>query len=250
LGGQWSVRWVENPMSFHNGLQEPFPLNPQNRSLLEMSYVQPLLQGGGFAVNTAPIVIARIEMERSFFEYKDSVQEVVRGVIEAYWNLVQARVDEWAKQIQVDQSKEAFDRERARQQAGFADVGSVSQARVTYNRFRSGLIQAKAAVLNREGALRNVMGLPPSDGHQPVPVSAPTSRRAKVDWQALLQLIEQRRPDVVELKLILEADQQRLLVAENKALPKLDAVALYRWNGLSGEMPNGRNISSGFGEFT
>jgi len=159
-------------------------------------------------------------------------------------------VDEWARQIQVDQSKEAFDREKARQEAGLADVGSVSQARVTYNRFRAGLIAAKATVLSREGALRNVMGLPPSDGRQLVPVSAPTSKRAKVDWQALLQLVEQRRPDVVELKLILEADQQRLLMAENQALPKLDAVALYRWNGLSGEMPNGEHISSRCGEFT
>src|SRR5262249_10806101 len=65
LGGQWSVRWVEDPTRFANGLQTtPFPLNPQNRSLLEAGYTQPLLQGGGFAVNTAPIVIARIETER------------------------------------------------------------------------------------------------------------------------------------------------------------------------------------------
>lgn len=251
LGGRWALRWVENPMRFANGLQQfPFPLNPQNRSLLELGYTQPLLQGGGFAVNVAPIVIARIDTERSFFQYKEAVQELVRGVIEAYWNLVQARVDEWARQIQVDQSKEAFERESARLKAGFADLGSVAQARVTYNRFRSGLIGAKANVLTREGALRNVMGLPPSDGRQLVPTSAPTSLRATVDWPALLKLIEQRRPDVVELKLILEADQQRLLLAENQTLPRLDAVALYRWNGLSGEMPSGRHVSSGFGEFT
>ena len=35
--------------------------------------------------------------------YQDSVQEMVRGVIEAYWNLVQARVDVWARMIQVQQ---------------------------------------------------------------------------------------------------------------------------------------------------
>jgi hypothetical protein len=28
---------------------------------------------------------------------------MVRGVIEAYWNLVQARVDVWARKIQVQQ---------------------------------------------------------------------------------------------------------------------------------------------------
>jgi outer membrane protein TolC len=251
LGGQWNLRWVENPRRFSDGLRFfPFPLNPENRSLLELSYTQPLLQGAGFAVNTAPIVIARIETERSFFQYKDTVQEMVRGVIEAYWFLVQARVDVWARQIQVEQSEEAFKREKARLEAGFADLGAVAQSRTTYNRFRAALIAAKANVLAREGALRNILGMPPSDGREIVPVSAPTSRRAKVDWPELLKLIEQRRPDIVELKLILEADQQRLMVAENQALPRLDAVALYRWNGLSGEMPNGERLDSGAGRYT
>src|SRR5207302_11291795 len=54
----------------------------------------------------------------------------------------------------------------------------------------------------------------------------------------------------IELKLIVEADQVRLLQAENQALPRLDAVALYRWNGLSGTMPNGQHLESGSGQFT
>jgi outer membrane protein TolC len=66
----------------------------------------------------------------------------------------------------------------------------------------------------------------------------------------LLRLAEQQRPDVVELKLVLEADQQRLLQANNQALPRLDVMTLYRWNGLSGRMPNGERLSTHFGEFT
>jgi outer membrane protein TolC len=83
-----------------------------------------------------------------------------------------------------------------------------------------------------------------------VPVSAPTGRRVRPDWDGVVRLAEQRRPDVVELKLILEADQQRLLLAENSTLPRLDAVGLYRWNGLSGEMPNGERLANGAGQFT
>ena len=33
-------------------------------------------------------MIARINTEQSDFQYKDSVQEMVRSVINAYWNLV------------------------------------------------------------------------------------------------------------------------------------------------------------------
>ena len=59
------------------------------------------------------------------------------------------------------------------------------------------------------------------------------------------------RPDIIELKLVLEADDQRRIQAENSALPQLDATALYRWNGLTGAC---RPPASGFrpiiGQFT
>jgi outer membrane protein TolC len=248
LGGKWSLDWTENPMRFASpGL---FPLNPENPRAVTLSYSQPLLQGAGFRVNTAPIVIARLNTEQSFFQYKDSVQELVRGAIEGYWNLVQARVTVWARQIQEQQSKEAYERESARLKTGFSDVGTVSQARVTYNQFRASRIAAEADVLTREGVLRNLLGLPPNDDRQIIPTSAPADQRLPHEWDSLVNLAEQRRPDVVELKIILEADQVRLVQAENQALPRIDAAALYRWNGLSGEMPNEQEISTRPGQFT
>src|SRR5690606_7348288 len=55
---------------------------------------------------------------------------------------------------------------------------------------------------------------------------------------------------IIELKLVLEADQQQLLLARNQAQPRLDAVALYRWNGLEGRMPDGTMIGTDGSEFT
>ncbi len=252
LGGEWLARWVENPSRAALGpnTRGAFPLNPQKRSLLELGYTQPLLQNGGFAFNTAPIVIARIDTERSFFQYKDATQELVRGVVEAYWQLVQARTEVWARQYQVDSSKQAFDREEARLRLGLGDRSDESQARLTYYQFRSALVLAKATLLAREGALRNLMGLPPSDGKAIVPVSVPAGKSYRAEWEELLKLAEERRPDIVELKLILEADQVRMVQAENVALPKMDAFALYRWNGLHGEAPNGERVEGDLGRFT
>ena len=58
------------------------PLNPQTPSSAGIGYTQPLLQGGGVAANVAPIVIARLSTERSFFQMKDNVQQLVQGVID------------------------------------------------------------------------------------------------------------------------------------------------------------------------
>jgi outer membrane protein TolC len=251
FGGQASIKWNNADTRFTNlgPFITPFALNPQNTGTFELAYTQPLLLGAGFAVNTAPIVIARLDTERSFFQLKDSVQELVRGVIEAYWNLVQARVVVWAREIQVEQSGEAYRRERARLKSGLADLSNEAQARVTYNQFRASLIAARADVLNREAALRNLLFLPPNDHRQIVPVSAPASRRYPRDWDALVHIAEQRRPDIVELKLILQADEVRQLQAQNRTLPQLDAMAAYDWNGLSGVAPNGDFVATRAGQF-
>ena len=66
----------------------------------------------------------------------------------------------------------------------------------------------------------------------------------------MLQLAEERRPDLIELKLILEADTQQLLIAKNSSRPQLDAVALYRWNGLNGITPTSSRLSTSPGQYT
>src|SRR5207302_401405 len=101
------------------------PLNPQSRSNVELSYTQPLLQGAGRAANLAPIVIARLNTERSYFQMKDSVQQSVRGVIQAYWGLVFARTDLWARRRQVEQGQQALQRAEARK-GTFATLGDVA----------------------------------------------------------------------------------------------------------------------------
>jgi outer membrane protein TolC len=259
LGGQFALNYVENPVlfthppSFGSGAFatgfSSFALNPQQTHTLQFSYTQPLLQGAGFAVNTAPIVIARLNTEQSYFQYKDSVQEMVRGVIQAYWDLVLARTDVWARRIQVEQSEFAFNLAKAKLETGLGSRSDEAQARVTLNQFKASLIAAEAAVLAQEGALRNILGLLPSDDRRIVPDSVPAERRLAPEWDALVKLAEQRRPDIVELKIIVEADRQRLLQAENQALPQLNAVASYQFNGLSGTMPNGDKLSTAPGQF-
>jgi outer membrane protein TolC len=248
FGGQWQATWIENPLGFPGAVGAP--LNPEKPASFLVGYTQPLLQGAGFTVNTAPIVIARLNTAQSFFQYKDSVQEMVRGVITAYWNLVQARTDAWSKLIQVQQSKEVLDREDARIKIGFGDAATVAQAQVSYNQFRANKIASDANVLNQEDALRNIMGLPPSDHRKIVPVSAPAVQRLPHDWDSIVHLAERRRPDIIELKLVTEADTVRLAQAENQALPQLNLSTTYQWNGLSGVMPNGLPLATAPGQFT
>jgi len=247
LGGTWglgtSITPLRNSPSFG-------ALNPQTSSSLNLSYTQPLLQGGGIGPNLAPIVLARIDTERSYFQLKDSVQEQVRGIADAYWALVAARTDLWARQQQVDQLKETVKRIQARVEVTFDNRADRAQAELALANTRANLISSQANAIQREAALRNILGISPSDGTRLIPNSPPNSDRFEPDWPQILELAAERRPDLIELKLIIEADEQQLQIAKNNALPRLDAVGLYRWNGLEGIAPNGNEIHSGSGQFT
>ncbi len=246
-GGSLNLGVTANPTRISTpGL----PLNPQTSSSVDLSLTQPLLQGGGFRSNLVPIVLARIDTERSFFQLKGSVQQLVRGVIEAYWALVFARTNLWVVQQQVKQGEQALLVARVRLGAGRTDSAEVEQARSVLANFRASEVAAEANLLQREAALRNILGLPPSGPLRIVPVTPPNTQRLAVDWDGVVRLAEEYRPDLIELKLILEADQQRLLLARNQALPRVDATALYRWNGLEGRTPDRRIVSTRPGEFT
>jgi outer membrane protein TolC len=241
-GGTARLGVLANPLRDRPGVR-------QTPSSFDLSYTQPLLRGGGWAVNRVPIVLARIDAERSYFQLKDSVQELVRGVIEGYWSLVAARAHTSARERQVEQAQFALDRAQAALEVRIADASAAAQARVSLLNFRSSLVTAENAVLDREAALRNVLGLPPMDAQRLVPISPPTTERGNFAWPMLLELAEQQRPDLIELKLVLEADQQFLLLVRNEAYPQLDAVGRYRWNGLEGTMPDGTNLQSLPGQF-
>lgn len=217
-----------------------FPLNPSTTNTTELALTQPLLSGAGYRANIAPIMIARLNTERSFFQLKGSVQNLVRSVIEAYWNVEFAQIDVWVREQQVAQGKEAFELAEAKLSAGLEiDEGDVMQARVSYENFRASLIGAQADLLQQEAALRNLLGIPPADGRRLVPATPLSVLKLRTEWELIRTLAETYRPDLIELKLILDADAQQLLLSRNQAQPQLDAVTLYRWNGIDGKTPDG-----------
>lgn len=247
LGGSVAMRVDDDTARFRPGV---FALNPSNSSSLALSATQPLLQGGGRAANVAPIVLARIETERSFFQLKNSVQDLVRGVIQAYWNLVFARTDLWAREQQFDQLQFALNQAEGQERAEQISELDVAQPRVSLANSQAAVIVTKSTVLQQEAALRSILGWPPYGPYRIVPVTPPSSEELQLDWNLLLEFTEQYRPDIIELKLVLEADQQQLLIARNQALPRLDAVGIYRWNGLEGTVPSGAHASTSFDRST
>ena len=218
---------------------------------MELNATQPLLQGAGVRVNLAPIEIARIDTERSFFQLKDAVQEMVRGVIEAYWALVLARTDLWVREQQIIQATAAYD---------LADGETPAWAWATWPKRPKPVRRwPSSRPPDHRPGQRAVAGGRAAQHPGPAPVGADADRPGQSRRRpsacrsigtAIVDVASERRPDLVELKLILEADQQRLIMADNDALPSVDLNGLYRWNGLEGRTPDREIVSSAPGQFT
>ncbi|MEZ6041209.1 MAG: TolC family protein [Planctomycetaceae bacterium] len=241
LGGVGEFKAIDNWT--HNG--RGGPLDSTHSPQLELSYTQPLLAGFGRPANEAPIVIAHLKQQQSYFQFKSSVQQLVQGVITAYWSLVQARTELWAREKQVEQAQQAYDLVAAKLRTGLGNLADVSQPKSALANFRASLLAARANVIQSEAALRNLLGLPPEDGHRLVPSTPPTRDRVQFHWEDLVRTAQSQRPDLVELNLVLMADQQTLVLRDNNARPTFNAQAIQRWNGLSGRALNGATVSSG-----
>ncbi len=228
---------------------DPLLLNPESRSLLDMSFTQPLLKGAGRQANLTPIVLARIDTERSFYQLKVSVQNLVQSVIDAYWSLVFARMDVLVRQQQTAQGLWALRRAEAQLAAHIINAAEKAQAQSAWANFRSAQISAEAAVFQREQALRDILGIEPFDGVEIVPVTPPAEQQLTIDWNNTLRLAEQNRCDLIELKLAVESTERQLLLARNTALPQVDATGRYRFNGLEGRAPSGDYLVA-HGDFT
>ena len=120
---------------------------------------------------------------------------------------------------------------------GVDTAADVAQSRSALAGLRANLMPPEADVLQRKAALRNILGLPPYEPCSCVPGPRHRTNRLVADWERIAAVAAQQRPDLIELKLILEADQQQLLVAQQQRPAAGRCDGLYRWNGLEGRRP-------------
>ncbi|MCE9604984.1 MAG: TolC family protein [Planctomycetia bacterium] len=210
--------------------------NPLYTSNTEFSLRQPLLKGAGIDVNKAPIRIAHLQRDQTLYETKQAAMAAVRSITEAYWDLhastaaakaIEEVIPLLERVVQIEQERFAA------QRSVRADVAKVeSQLRAV----RQQGIQARSAVVQRELRLRNLLGLPPSDGTCLVLTSQPLQAPATLDMQASTATAMELRPDLIRQRLAVRTRETALLAAKNAGLPQLDAVALYRWNGVGNQL--------------
>jgi outer membrane protein TolC len=185
------------------------------------------------AVNNAPIVIARLNADASFWNFKAAVMARLRSIEQQYWALSQQQIQIWAREQAVKLNEEIVRRERAElENGGHGGTADVAEAQQNLEAAHIVLKIAKADLVAVERQLRNILGLRGEDKRRIIPITAPIEAPVEPEWNACFAQMLVEQPDIAQQKRLVRLSELQLLLARNQLLPQLELQTLYQLNGL------------------
>ncbi|TVP77709.1 MAG: TolC family protein [Puniceicoccaceae bacterium] len=132
--------------------------NPDYASDLGVSIRQPLLRGAGPTINLAPLARAKVNAERSLFELRSDVLDLVLETEIAYWNLAFARADRALIASSLELAQNLLEENRERERLGLVTRLEVLQAEAEILNQQEAIIQADRVIEDAQDTLRRAMG--------------------------------------------------------------------------------------------
>jgi outer membrane protein TolC len=133
-------------------------LNPDYSTDVGISIRQPLLKGAWSTVNLAPLARAKVTAERSMFELRSDVLDLVLDTEIAYWNLAYARADRALSASSLALAENLREENAERERLGLVTPLEVLQAEAEVLNQQEAIIQADKVIDDAEDALRRAMG--------------------------------------------------------------------------------------------
>ena len=132
--------------------------NPDYGTDVGLSLRQPLLQGAWSTVNLAPLARAKVNAERSLFDLRSDILDLILDTEIAYWNLAFARADRELIASSLELAENLLEENRERERLGLVTPLEVLQAEAEVLNQQEDIIQAERAIEDAEDALRRAMG--------------------------------------------------------------------------------------------
>jgi outer membrane protein TolC len=213
-------------------------INPQYFTYDQYSITQPLWRGLGTDITMAPIKISAAQAEQTDWQFKQEVLALVRSIETTYWALYAQQQNLKAIDQVLPHFREVV---RMQEQQAATAVGVESQlgrARSDMYLYEQRRLETQSKIAENQLVLRNLMGVPPSDCRDIMPLAIPTTTKPFETLQQSVDTAISQRPDVLRQRLQVYVAQQERLLAENLTKPQLDFQGYWRTNGLGNTLPN------------
>jgi len=214
-------------------------LNPSISSALNFQLTQPLLRNGWWFANTAPLVIARRNLEQSKANFSAEVSSNILQAVGQYWAVVQARGSLDVAKRSLDAAEATYKRDKRALELGALPPLDIYRSESQVASRRVQVIQAEYALKQAEDALRLTIGADLDPYFEALDmdlteVPEPQGDLLAADLPTALQQALTKRPELTATRTALAADDVRIHLAHNHLLPELDLTALYASNGVGG----------------
>ncbi|HET6575019.1 MAG TPA: TolC family protein [Fimbriiglobus sp.] len=246
-------------------------LNTSYTPRLQFIFEQPLLQGFGVEINqllsghpgsalipglrpsggqgTEGILVTRIRHDQALAQFEVQVNTMLLNVETAYWNLYSAYYNLAAQEEGLKQSLDSLFFIRERVKSGLARPGQVHQLQAQAETFRGQVLTARGQVLERERALRGLLGMRSDDGTRLVPVDEPTLVPLRPEWTDLYAEALRNKPELAIARHELKAQQLNLVLQRNLRRPDLRFFSSYDIAGLGARLDGGESSSNALHNF-
>lgn len=199
-------------------------INPNYGNGISASVNQPLLNGAGRHIATAPLQRAKIGLTIANINYKSRVLTLISDTENAYLNLVAARETLRIRLMTSASSQKLFDENQARRSTGVATDLDVLTAEVGVANARRGIILAEQGVRDNEDRLLNLINVPNFDVRVG-PVEFAEYRGGPPSFAASYKLAREYYPDTLSREEQIKQLQIDLETARRNQLPDLDLIA-------------------------
>ncbi len=253
-----------------NNLGNQFPGGAYD-AFVEGEVRHPFLQGSGVDYNRIAgpgaqsgvyngVIVARLKTDVSLTQFQIGLRDYVSNLENAYWDLyfayrdldtkIQARdeaLETWRNINALHQAnrrggetdKEAQAREQYFQfeeDVQNALVGRELDGTRTYDGSTPGTFRGLPGVRTAERKLRQLMGLPPTDGRLIRPSEEPPVCYVNFDWPELASEALNQREELRQQRWVVKGRELELMASHNFLKPNLDFVGRYGMRGFGSNL--------------
>jgi outer membrane protein len=202
-------------------------LNPAVQSTATLSFVQPLLNGFGLLPNERSIRLAVITKKAVDYAFIQSIITDITAVENDYWELVFARGNVGVQQQSVALAQQLYDDNQRQIQVGTLAPIELVRAEAQLASAQQSLITAQTVQIQQQIVLMNVITknpvAPELQNVEVIPTDTMMAPPPVEDISLTDAVTEaiQNRPDVVILRVNLDADDINVRATRNALLPSL-----------------------------
>jgi outer membrane protein len=224
--------------------------NPSLTAQAAFGFSQPLLRNRGSYVTRLPIMIARSQLRKSEYDFRDQLLQLLQQAESAYWDVIESRERLRVQEEYLKLSDVALKRAQRELELGALSPLDIYQPQQQYATAEIAVSQERYYLAQREDVLRKLMGadLDPAVRALPIVLTEtvmPPADEAKVDVEGAVDRALAARPDLKSVRQALDADELGIQSATNGLRPDLSLTGGYTSKGRGGTFYEYSNVFGG-----